>query len=72
MTKLYGIPNCDTVKKARKWLDEHGAPYPVLTNFVTESNDAHLRLIKYLGFTLGDPVTIPGTNVRAIPFERRR
>ena len=20
----YGIPNCDTVKKARSWLDEHG------------------------------------------------
>ena len=25
MTKtLYGIPNCDTVKKARTWLAEHG------------------------------------------------
>jgi arsenate reductase len=21
---LYGIPNCDTVKKARAWLNEHG------------------------------------------------
>ncbi|ABF53919.1 ArsC family reductase [Sphingopyxis alaskensis] len=21
---LYGIPNCDTVKKARRWLDERG------------------------------------------------
>ncbi|MFC3101576.1 arsenate reductase [Altererythrobacter lauratis] len=21
---LYGIPNCDTVKKARAWLDSHG------------------------------------------------
>jgi len=21
---LYGIPNCDTVKKARTWLDQHG------------------------------------------------
>lgn len=21
---LYGIPNCDTVKKARVWLDQHG------------------------------------------------
>ncbi|WP_417565583.1 ArsC family reductase [Marinobacter sp.] len=25
--KLYGIKNCDTVKKARKWLDENGADY---------------------------------------------
>lgn len=23
MTTLYGIPNCDTIKKARKWLTEH-------------------------------------------------
>jgi Spx/MgsR family transcriptional regulator len=22
--KLYGIPNCDTVKRARAWLAEHG------------------------------------------------
>lgn len=22
--KIYGIPNCDTVKKARAWLDEQG------------------------------------------------
>jgi len=22
--KLYGIPNCNTVKKARTWLEEHG------------------------------------------------
>lgn len=24
---LYGIPNCDTVKKARTWLDQHGLAY---------------------------------------------
>jgi len=24
---LYGIPNCDTVKKARTWLTDHGADY---------------------------------------------
>ena len=24
---LYGIPNCDTVKKARRWLDEEGVEY---------------------------------------------
>jgi arsenate reductase len=24
---LYGIPNCDTVKKARSWLDAHGVAY---------------------------------------------
>ena len=24
---FYGIPNCDTVKKARKWLDANGLEY---------------------------------------------
>jgi arsenate reductase len=24
---LYGIANCDTVKKARRWLDDHGIAY---------------------------------------------
>lgn len=27
MLTLYGIPNCDTVKKARAWLAERGAAY---------------------------------------------
>ena len=27
MITLYGIPNCDTVKKARTWLDGAGVPY---------------------------------------------
>ena len=35
MTVLYGIPNCDTVKKARVWLQEHGA----------ESEDGAVRLM---------------------------
>ncbi|HEY9200895.1 MAG TPA: ArsC family reductase [Gammaproteobacteria bacterium] len=27
MITLYGIPNCDTVKKARKWLSDNGRDY---------------------------------------------
>jgi Spx/MgsR family transcriptional regulator len=27
MIKLYGIPNCDTMKKARRWLDAHEIAY---------------------------------------------
>lgn len=27
MVTLYGIPNCDTVKKARRWLAERGIDY---------------------------------------------
>ncbi len=27
MLTIYGIPNCDTVKKARAWFDTHGLAY---------------------------------------------
>ena len=27
MFTVYGIPNCNTVKKARTWLDDHGIEY---------------------------------------------
>jgi len=27
MIKIYGIPNCDTIKKARKWLDKNNLEY---------------------------------------------
>lgn len=27
MITLYGIPNCDTIKKARKWLEAQGVEY---------------------------------------------
>jgi arsenate reductase len=27
MPTLYGIRNCDTVRKARRWLDDHGVAY---------------------------------------------
>lgn len=27
MTIIYGIKNCDTIKKARKWLEESGVEY---------------------------------------------
>jgi arsenate reductase len=27
MLTLYGIKNCDTVKKSRRWLEDHGVEY---------------------------------------------
>ena len=26
-TTVYGIPSCDTVRRARRWLDEHEVPH---------------------------------------------
>ena len=36
---LYGIPNCDTVKKARKWLEANGLDY-VFHDYKKEGADA--------------------------------
>ena len=36
--KLYGIPNCNTVKKARTWLETQGVDY-VFHNYKTDGID---------------------------------
>ena len=38
---LYGIPACDTVKKARTWLDTNGVPY-TFHNYKTSGVDPAL------------------------------
>ncbi len=41
MLKLYGIKNCDTVKKARQWLTQHELPY-VFHDYRTDGLDMAL------------------------------
>lgn len=41
MTTLYGITNCDTVKKARTWLSEHHIDYEFV-DFKKSAPDADL------------------------------
>ena len=36
---MYGIKNCDTIKKARTWLDEHGIAY-AFHDYKTQGIDA--------------------------------
>jgi len=38
MVEMYGIPNCDTIRKARKWLAEHEIAY-VFHDYKKESVD---------------------------------
>ena len=46
MIHLYGIPNCDTVKKARKWLDAKGVDY-AFHDYKKEGADA-AKLAKWI------------------------
>ncbi|WP_456373192.1 ArsC family reductase [Thiolapillus sp.] len=43
MIQLYGIPNCDTMKKARKWLTEHGIEYQFHDYKKEGVDENHLR-----------------------------
>ncbi|MES0371470.1 MAG: ArsC family reductase [Mariprofundaceae bacterium] len=39
--EMFGIPNCDTIKKARKWLDAEGVDYE-FHSYKKEGVDAEL------------------------------
>lgn len=67
---LYGIPNCDQVKKARNWLAEHG----VAVRFHDFRRDGLNRamLAPWLAHAGWETlVNRKGTTWRALPEERR-
>jgi arsenate reductase (glutaredoxin) len=66
MTTLYGIKNCDTMKKARAWLDEHGVQYDFHDYKIAGIDRAHLE--RWAG-QVGWEVLInrSGTTFRKLP-----
>ena len=40
MVVMYGIKNCDTIKKARRWLDANSVEY--------RGNDSNLLIVFYV------------------------
>ena len=68
MMTLYGIPNCDTVKKARQWLTAHGHDYQ-FHDFKKQGCDSALlsRWIAELGLEL--LINRKGTTWRALSDE---
>jgi arsenate reductase len=67
---LYGIPNCDTVKKARTWLDTRGAPYQ-FHDFKKAGLDA-VTIQSWLGQVNWETlVNRKGTTWRKLPDERK-
>ena len=63
---LYGIPNCDTVKKARSWFDERGLAY-IFHDYKKSGTDADR--IKAWCTTFGWETVLnrAGTTFRKIP-----
>ncbi|WP_338241690.1 ArsC family reductase [Aurantiacibacter hainanensis] len=67
---LYGIPNCDTVKKARKWLDAKGIDY-AFHDYKKEGADP-VKVERWLGAEGIDTVlNRRGTTWRKLPDEEK-
>ncbi len=63
---IYGIPNCDTVKKARAWLAERGVDHAFHDYKKAGIDEARLRgWVKELGWEV--LLNQAGTTFRALP-----
>jgi Spx/MgsR family transcriptional regulator len=69
-TTIYGIKACDTMKKARTWLDEHGVKYEFHDYKVSGIDREHLEAwCKKAGWeTL---LNRAGTTFRKLPEDRK-
>ncbi|QDK31235.1 MULTISPECIES: ArsC family reductase [Sphingomonadaceae] len=64
--EFYGIPNCDTVKKARKWLEARGSDY-TFHDYKKEGADA-ARLEKWIAVAGWEKLlNRAGTTFRKLP-----
>lgn len=67
---LYGIPNCDTVKKARTWLEKNGIDYSFhdfkKAGLTSDLVDGWLKQVNWDVL-----VNRKGTTWRALPDERK-
>ena len=71
MTTLYGIKNCDTIKKARKWLEQQGIEYTFHDYRVDGLDQAWLA---ETASTLGweQLLNKRGTTFRQLPDEQKQ
>ena len=67
---FYGIPNCDTVKKARKWLEAEGLDY-TFHDYKKEGADV-VKVERWIGAEGIDTVlNRRGTTWRKLPDEEK-
>jgi arsenate reductase len=70
-TTIYGIRNCDTMKKARAWLDAHDVPYDFHDYKVSGIDRTKLE---YWAKTVGWEVLLnrAGTTFRKLPDDAKQ
>ncbi len=70
MITLYGIKNCDTMKKAFQWLDEHGLEYTFHDYKKAGVSQEHLKLwARTVGWR--SLINTRGTTWRSLPPEEQ-
>lgn len=62
MLLMYAIPNCDTVKKARTFLEQHGIAYEFIDFKKTKLNESQIK--QWSDFAGELPVNKRGTTYR--------
>lgn len=67
---VYGIPNCDTIRKARRWLDDHGVAH-TFHDYRKDGLEPALlaELIERTGWEM--LLNRAGTTFRKLPEEER-
>jgi len=71
MITIYGIKNCDTMKKARSWLEGHGVDHTFHDYKASGIDKASLeRWVKEHGWET--VLNRAGTTFRALPDERKQ
>ena len=64
--RMYGIKNCDTIKKARAWLEAHGVAYDFRDYKLAGIDEARLRFwVRELGWER--LLNRAGTTFRKLP-----
>jgi len=66
MITLYGISNCDTIRKTRRWLDEHDVPYH-FHDYRKHGMNETLCLELIGAVPMSDLINTRGTTWRALP-----
>ena len=68
MTTLYGIPNCDTCRKAKKWFNENGTKFDFFDFRKNELTQVQIEIwIDKIG--LDQLINLRGTTWRNLPDE---
>ena len=65
MTTIYGISNCDTIKKARAWLQSQGVEYD-FHDYKKQGCDAKLAQLLLSKFDLDKVINKRGTSWRKL------